>query len=78
MENIDIQTNRRSLASLTSCLPCVFQGTFLIISTICSIRKEKKNHYISEILCGPSFQVTLLHFIYLSGGFVSHSLKTVI
>lgn len=42
MENIDIQTSRRSLASLTARLPCVFQGKFFITSAISSIRKGKE------------------------------------
>lgn len=41
-ENIDIQTKRRSPASFTACLPCVFQRKFFITSAICSIRKEKE------------------------------------
>lgn len=37
-----VQTKRRSLASLSACLPCVFQGKFFITSAICNIRKRKK------------------------------------
>jgi len=55
MENIDIQTNRRSLAFLTACLPCVFQGKFFIISAICSIRKGK------DVVISAEFFV-VLHF----------------
>lgn len=42
MENIDTQTNRRSLASFTACLPCVFQRKYLITSAIYSVRKGKE------------------------------------
>lgn len=34
MENIDIQTKRKRLASLAASLPCVFQGKFFITSAI--------------------------------------------